>query len=113
MENVKTIILTLLVVLSLFQSYLLSFSSPKFEPINQSDYVQTDWSGTQMTLDKLIFPEQFILHLGNQNHAVAYPETAAFHYLFDNIKQTTFDGFRRINPQAAGLQWDEIRNQYQ
>lgn len=110
MEKIKSVILALLVLLSLFQSFLLTYNSPKFEPINQSDYVQAELSGTQIELDKLIFPDQIVLHSGQPGHTVLYPNTTDYSFILENIKQTTFDGFRRLNLQLAGINWEDVRN---
>jgi regulatory protein YycH of two-component signal transduction system YycFG len=109
MELMKSVALTLLVLLSLLQSYLLSYSSPKYEPINQNDYVQTEVVGTQSTLDKLIFPQQIVIHTGKQGYSVLYPEQPDYTYIFDNLKQTTFDGMRRVNTAITPIDWDKQR----
>lgn len=111
-EHVKSFVLTLLVVLSLVQSYMLSYSSPKFDPIAQSDYVQAELFGNRIEVANLIFPEKIILHTGESTHRIVYPQSSYYKDIMENMKQTTFDGFRRINTQFSRPMWEQIREQY-
>jgi regulatory protein YycH of two-component signal transduction system YycFG len=109
MENVKSVVLTLLVLLSLFQSYLLSYNSPKFEPINQNDYVQAELFGTQVEPDKLIFPDPIVLHTGKQGHTLLYPGTVDYRTVYDGVRQTMFENFRRLSGPASAVNWEDVR----
>jgi regulatory protein YycH of two-component signal transduction system YycFG len=114
MERVKTLLLCALVVTSLLQSYLLAYSNPKLEPINQNDYVQTErLNGTPLELEDLIFPETLVLHFGNQQHSVLYPGDLFYPTILEKVKQRYFEGFRKTNLYAAGVNWDDARNKQQ
>jgi regulatory protein YycH of two-component signal transduction system YycFG len=109
MEKTKTIVLVSLVLASLIQSYLLVFSSPKFEEVNPTGYVKTELIGAQGSIEDLLFPTDIVLHLGDGKHTVLYP---GIHYnlIYQRIKQRTFDGFRRSNTQFLASEWADIRD---
>jgi regulatory protein YycH of two-component signal transduction system YycFG len=113
MEKLKSLTLTILIVGSLWQSYLLAYSTPKFEPIPENDYVQTEPLGRQTELNDLLFPDQVILHLGNQQHSVLYPSTMNYNAILDTIKKRNFDGFRKTTMYLANVNWDTIREKQQ
>ncbi|MDF2960342.1 MAG: YycH family protein [Paenibacillus sp.] len=112
-EKLKSVVLVMLVALSLLQSYYLSYSSPKFDPLVQEEYVKTEPIGTQSVLEELLFPDQVVLHLGNQQHTVLYPDTEAYKRVVENVRQRSLEGLRKTTPSALGLNWDEIRNKQQ
>jgi regulatory protein YycH of two-component signal transduction system YycFG len=93
-EKSKTILLVILVASSLLQSYLLAYHSSNFEPILESDYVETEKVGTQVTLESLFYPQQIVLHEGGGNHSVLYPGHTFFRMIYDKIKVSKFDGIR-------------------
>lgn len=111
MENFKSIALAVLVVASLVQSYLLAFSSPNYDPIIQTEYVETSWDGPQTTLAELTVPDQMIVHFGNDGHTVL-PIGHQFYNMiyYDFLVRRSFDNLRRVNLVAAGINWEEIRN---
>lgn len=115
MEKAKTLVLTVLVILSLFQSYMLGYSTPRPEPTEGEEYVETEMGGTQAELKDVVFPDQIILHYGKSTHTVLYPMPFINHYrnIFDFLKQRTFDGLRKTNVFAANIDWDDIRDNYQ
>lgn len=94
MENIKTLILAVLVAASLVQSYLLAYSSPKFDAIIPTDYVESELQGTQAELSQLLFPADIVLHFGADQHTVLYPNMTFYRMILDVVKQRTFDGIR-------------------
>ncbi|MFE5322326.1 YycH family regulatory protein [Paenibacillus sp. NPDC056579] len=112
-EKVKTGLLVMLVAVSLMQSYFLSYSSPKFDPLEQQDYVKTDPIGTQAKLEDLLFPDQVVLHMGNQVHTVLYPNTAPYNQVLDSVKQRTLSGFRKTTVSALNMNVEEVRGKQQ
>lgn len=109
MEKLKTAVLTLLVMLSLLQSYLLAYSYPQPEQrVIQEEYVKTEMLGTQMSLDEMLFPDHIVVHLGNQQHTVFYPQSRPYTEIFDTVKQRNLDGFRKNNISALGIHWEEV-----
>ncbi|WNR44558.1 YycH family regulatory protein [Paenibacillus roseipurpureus] len=109
-ESLKSILLVLLIGTSLYQSFILaSYSPPKIEPIQQSNYVQTETLGKQLELADMLFPDQFIIHLGNQQHSVLYPNNYYYTRLLENIKQRSFRGFRKTSMYLVNVNWEEVR----
>jgi regulatory protein YycH of two-component signal transduction system YycFG len=113
-ESLKSIMLVILIGFSLYQSFLLaSYSPPKSEPIQQSNYMQTETLGKQSELQDMLFPDQIIVHLGNQQHSVLYPSNYYYTRLLDNIKQRRFDGFRKTTMYLANVNWEDVRTKQQ
>ncbi|GIP35992.1 hypothetical protein J2TS4_52020 [Paenibacillus sp. J2TS4] len=111
MERAKSIALAVLVAASLVQSYLLAYSSPNYDPVNQMEYVDSGLTGPSAALADLILPEQMILHFGNKNHTVL-PYGHQFYNMVYNdvVKQQSFDGLRRSTPSSNYLDWELIRD---
>jgi regulatory protein YycH of two-component signal transduction system YycFG len=114
-EKAKTILLTVLVAVSLVQSYMLGYSSPRLEPLPQGKYVESVLEGTPAELQDLVFPDQIILHYGKKSHTVLYPLPFINHYrnIFDFLKQRSFGGLRKTNVLAADVDWNHIRDNYE
>ncbi|NEW07300.1 hypothetical protein GK047_14935 [Paenibacillus sp. SYP-B3998] len=113
-ERVKSIVLVVLIGFSLYLSFLLaSYNPPKGEPIQQSNYIQTETLGRQSELQDMLFPDQIIVHLGNQQHSVLYPSNYYYTRLLDNIKQRSFNGFRKTTMFLANVNWEEVRTKQQ
>lgn len=108
-ERLKTIVLSLLVASSLFQSYLLVFSEPRHDPVKQNEYVEADKIGTQVSVDELLFPEQIILHSGKDTHTLLYPNTQFYNLIFESLKKRTFDSLRRSSTLTGNVDWEEVR----
>ncbi|MFD0621373.1 YycH family regulatory protein [Paenibacillus sp. GCM10027629] len=111
MEKSKTLILTFLVVLSLVQSYFLSYSMPNFEPIQKSEssYVKTEEMGPEEKIENLVFPEQMVLHLGGGKHTVFSPDYIFYKEIFKRLQGRKFDGFQRTSTHLLDL--SRIRNE--
>jgi regulatory protein YycH of two-component signal transduction system YycFG len=112
MERIKSVVLTVLVIVSLIQSYFLAYSSPKFENVVQTDYVQNEIIGTQAELQDVLFPEQIILHSGNNTHTLLPLSLQFYHMIYDNfLKRKLYDGFRMSDTATLNVNWDVIRKQ--
>ncbi|MNH92321.1 Two-component system YycF/YycG regulatory protein YycH [compost metagenome] len=108
-EKLKTLSLTVLIVASLLQSYLLAYSAPKYDPIPQNDYVQTEALGNQIELNDSLFPDQIIVHMGDRKHSVLYPNSYSYRTILDNVKKRTFAGLRKTTMYLANINWDDVR----
>ncbi|WP_199616950.1 YycH family regulatory protein [Paenibacillus alkalitolerans] len=102
MEKVKTLVLTVLVGASLVQSYLLAYSSPKFDTMIPVDYVESKLEGTQAELSQLLFPKDIVLHFGDDQHTILYPNMTFYQMILDVVKQRTFDGIREAGELPSG-----------
>lgn len=110
-EKGKTVLLFLLVVLSLVQSYFLAYSMPYMEAKvkTELDYVKTELLGTEEEVENLIFPEQLVLHLGDDKHSVFYPSTAFYGIILTKLQGREFKGMQRDSVHS--VDWDEIRSE--
>ncbi|QGQ99839.1 hypothetical protein EHS13_35730 [Paenibacillus psychroresistens] len=112
MERIKSITLTILVLVSLVQSYFLAYSSPKFDNVVQTDYVENEVIGTQAELGDILFPEQIILHSGNSTHTLLPLSLQFYSMVYDDfLKRKFYDGLRRTETSSLDLNWDYIRKQ--
>ncbi|MEX2461635.1 MAG: two-component system activity regulator YycH [Paenibacillaceae bacterium] len=110
MERMKSVILTLLVVISLVQSYFLAYSSPKFDKVVQTDYVQNEVIGTKAEVDDILFPEQVILHSGTNTHTLLPLSQQFYRMIYDDfLKRKLYDGFHQSDISSQNLNWDYIR----
>ncbi|NDI36919.1 YycH family regulatory protein [Chengkuizengella sediminis] len=96
MEKIKSLILTLLVFFSLFQSYLLVYSKPDFNPVNQDEYIDTRLNGSQENVVNMIFPKHMVLHFGDDKHTMVYPNFKFYNDIYEKITQRTFESFRPV-----------------
>lgn len=113
-EKLKSAALALLVLVSLVQSYFLAYSMPSLEAkVNTNqDYVTTEPLGPEEEVKNLIFPEQIVLHRGEDKHTVFYPDNAPYYDLImDLLKGRDFKGFQR---NVIGVvDWDQVRREDQ
>ncbi|MFC5406675.1 two-component system activity regulator YycH [Cohnella soli] len=113
-EKGKSVLLTLLVVLSLVQSYFLAYNTPYKDAKvkSDSDYVKTERLGEEEKADNLVFPEQLIVHLGEDKHTVFYPSTQTFYNLImTKLKLREFKGLQRDSVES--VDWAQIRKEDQ
>ncbi|WP_239615447.1 YycH family regulatory protein [Cohnella mopanensis] len=113
-EKAKSVLLFLLVVISLVQSYSLAYSKPYLEAKvkTEQDYVKTEPLGTELSVDNMIFPEMLVLHLGNDKHTVFYPSTRPYYELIlTKLKIREFKGMQRA--PVNSVDWEQIRQEYQ
>ena len=61
----------------------------------------------------MLFPDQIIVHLGNQQHSVLYPNNYYYTRLLENIKQRSFKGFRKTSMYLVNVNWEEVRTKQQ
>ncbi|WP_051250399.1 YycH family regulatory protein [Paenibacillus harenae] len=109
-EKAKTTVLIVLVALSLLQSYLLAYSMPGLGATVRSDqdYVNAEPMGPAASVESVIFPEELIIHLGDNKHTVIYPGTQFYEMILNQrIQGREFKGFQR-SPSNV-LNWEEIR----
>jgi regulatory protein YycH of two-component signal transduction system YycFG len=108
-EKGKSLLLFLLVVLSLMQSYLLAYSKPFMEAKvkTELDYVKAEPLGKEEEVKNLIFPEQLVMHLGSDKHTVFYPNTQPYYRLIlDKLQSREFKGLQRDSVNS--VDWDRI-----
>lgn len=111
MERLKTIVLTFLVLLSLLQSFFLTYSMPNFdgEKRTAGDYVVTEPMGPEEKVENLIYPEQIILHLGNNEHTLLAPNMTFYTIILNRLQGRSFEGFQKKSSKV--IDWNSIREQ--
>ncbi len=110
-EKVKTFVLIVLVFASLGQSYILAYSTPHFEAINESEYIETQKMGTQEKLENLINPNEIVLHFGEDRHTVLYPDMTFFNLIYNTLKdERAFEGLHVTNNWSKD--WEQYRKNY-
>jgi len=113
-EKGKSILLFLLVVVSLVQSYFLAYSTPYMEAKikTELDYVKTERLGTEEKVENLIFPEQLVIHMGDDKHTVFYPSSQPYYKLIlEKLTSREFKGIQRVSINT--VDWDQIRQEDQ
>ncbi|EXX85354.1 YycH family regulatory protein [Paenibacillus darwinianus] len=110
-ERVKTAALIALVTLSLLQSYLLAYSFPNLGATvtAEQEYIPTETMGQSQKIDQVIFPEDIVLHMGNDRHTVLYPDMTYYKNIYKDISEGEFRSFQRM--RAGGTNWNELRAQ--
>ncbi|CAM4219103.1 two-component system activity regulator YycH [Paenibacillus alkaliterrae] len=111
-ERIKTTALIMLVALSLLQSYLLAYSMPGLGATIRSDqdYVNAEPMGPAASVESVIFPEELIIHLGENKHTVIYPGTQFYEMILNQrIQGREFKGFQRSPVNV--LDWEEVRKE--
>jgi regulatory protein YycH of two-component signal transduction system YycFG len=94
MESAKTLFLVTLVAASLIQSYLLVNSSPNFEESIQTEFVETELTGTQSEMVALVEPQDIVLHYGDNEHVMLYPRMIFYEMIMNIVKQRSFGDLR-------------------
>ncbi|MFC4810110.1 YycH family regulatory protein [Paenibacillus sp. GCM10023250] len=109
-DRAKTAILTVLVVVSLIQSYLLAYSMPGLgvTASPQQGYIPPVTMGEEEQVENVIFPEDMVLHLGKARHTVLYPASNFYNLIFEKIKSREFKGFQRA--AVSAVDWNEVRD---
>lgn len=112
MERIKTILLVILVVASLVQSYFLVYTTPDFEPSIGGEYVEAGFTGTQAKLEDILFPEQIIMHFGDGQHTVLHPIPYIYQYrdIYELLQQRKLGGIQRISNSSLITGWSQIRD---
>lgn len=95
-EKFKTFVLALLVITSLFQSYLLAYNKPDLNLINSPEYVPSELLGDSMTMEQLIQPKDLILHFGEARHTVLYPNEYFFTLIMGNLTNIQLTNIERV-----------------
>lgn len=108
MERLKSWLLIILIATSLLQSYFLAYSKPRLDPINETQYIETQLLGEQRELSQMVYPQYIILHTEAGQHTMLYPKSYFYDLINDKLLHRSFGGFREITRPMSG--WDEMRH---
>lgn len=106
-ESIKSLLLFVLVAASLIQTYMLAYSKPYYEQVDEPEYIQPELIGTRADAMELIYPTDIVLHLGDGQHVVLYPQNVFFNEIFNKIRMRSFGGFRQI--ERIAVDWFTFR----
>jgi len=113
MERLKTALLIGLVALSLVQSYFLVYNFPEIGATvrTEQEYISPEQMGDPLRIDEVLYPEDMVLHLGGDRHAILYPETGYYIRIYDQVTAGEYRGMQRLSRSARD--WDELRRNTQ
>ncbi len=104
-EKLKSIVLVLLVVSSLVESYYLMYRLPGSDTVIRSatNYIKTDYMGPETDVESLIYPDKMIIHMGEDKHTIFYPDSTFYNLIFSLLGGRSFDSFQRRSIQNIDL----------
>lgn len=112
-ERAKTALLIVLVVLSLVQTYFLAYRTPWFGTTTRSeqDYVNTELIGQTSSVESIVYPEELILHLGEDQHTIVYPNTQFYDLIVhQRLANREFKGFQLV--ASAAQDWVQLKRDH-
>jgi len=109
-EKLKSVLLFILVVGSLVQTYMLAYGKAYYEWVEDTEYIQPELIGTRAEAHELIYPNDIVLHLGTGEHVVLHPKNVFYKEIFEKVSVRSFGGFREIDRRS--VDWDLLREQY-
>ncbi|MCQ4087788.1 YycH family regulatory protein [Saccharibacillus sp. JS10] len=107
-EQLKTIALTLLVVVSLVQSYVLIYRLPGTGSVvvSSAGYVRTDEMGKQLNIEDTLYPDRMIVHMGEDKHTIFYPDSSFYKLIYARIQARDFAAFQLQS--VSNEDWEKI-----
>ena len=109
-ERFKSFLLLVLVATSLIQTYLLAYSKPYYELVDEAEYIEPELIGTRVEAADLIYPNDIVLHLGEGEHVVLYPQNVFYEEIFNKVRMRSVGGFRQI--ERRSVDWAALRDQH-
>ncbi|UHA75396.1 YycH family regulatory protein [Paenibacillus sp. 481] len=110
-ERIKSALLAVLVLLSLVQTFLLTYRMPNYDAIVKTpgDYIKAEPLGPEERVENLIFPKQVVLHLGDNKHTILYPDMTFYDYIMSRLQGRSYEGFQSVHIKDED--WTRIREQ--
>ena len=107
-ERLKTAVLTVLVAVSLVQSYLLIYRLPGTGSVvvSSAGYVRTDEMGELRSVEDTLYPDRMIIRMGEDKHTIFYPDSAFYKLIYARIQARDFAAFQ-VQP-VSGADWAKI-----
>lgn len=109
MERLKTYVLTLFVVSSIFMSYVLAFKQPDFQPLQQNKDVETTWISDNYNAIELLAPRKVVIHDGNKQVHISYLKQTAYSEVWNKLGQASFLTMRNADYNPDNL--DQLRTE--
>ncbi|KAA9005160.1 hypothetical protein F4V43_08820 [Paenibacillus spiritus] len=110
-ERVKSWVLLLLVIGSLVESYYLIYRLPGADSavFSATTYIKTDNMGPELKVEDLLYPDQMIIHRGEDRHTLFYPGTTFYNLILGRLKGRSFESFERRS--VSEFDWTRIRKE--
>ncbi|WP_410512896.1 two-component system activity regulator YycH [Paenibacillus sp. BR2-3] len=110
-ERIKSWILALLVLSSLIESYYLIYRLPGSDTavLSKNLYVKTDNMGPEEKVENLLYPDQMIIHMGDNKHTLFYPSSTFYNLILNRLKGRGFESFQRRSVQD--FDWAKLRSE--
>ncbi|WP_339060783.1 two-component system activity regulator YycH [Tepidibacillus marianensis] len=89
-EKIKSILLILLVLNSIVLTWILIYYSPNDGNATISEYLPRFRFGKESSMQEIVQIKQIILHFGNNQHTIIYPESKAYPTFLQEIKKASF-----------------------
>lgn len=109
-ESAKTVLLSLLILLSFILTSVLWSNQPQFQFIEQTEYVQLKPVQTRQ-LEELVTPEAIIFHFGQDRHTKVFANSGQFRNISDDMKKWYFTNLTYY--PLSEEKWEELTRQAQ
>lgn len=86
-EQVKSIVLTVLILTSLVLSGLLWYRSPNVEEINRTDYIPQQLIGESYQLEELVKPRSIVYHPGDGSHLMSFSGDDVYDLITESLPE--------------------------
>ncbi|GGK30201.1 hypothetical protein GCM10010965_23810 [Caldalkalibacillus thermarum] len=106
-ERVKNVVLTLLVLLSLFLSWQLWTYQPRYDYLPPAEFAEPEGLAESKEFHELVKPHLIVHHLGDDQHSVSYPHTFSYNVIQGRLKDCELKPVRLIE-QNQYADWQEL-----
>lgn len=106
-ENIKSILLTLLVILSLVLTWSLWTYQPRLDEVKNPDIIKDVNIGLEKDAVRLILPQKILFH--KEHHTYGTIEGSEIGRITSNLRQWSFDEFIDLSPKARNESIDFIQ----
>lgn len=87
-ETLKSILLVSLILLSLYQSWVLAYRVPEFDTATPTNYVKPEKIGEDRTMTDIVKPYRMIVHHGGgEGQSVSYPNTPFYNMIMKTLSE--------------------------
>lgn len=92
MENIKSIVLTLLIFNSILLTWMIWTYQPEYRVLEESDYIRSERIGEERSLLDVIFPEKIVIHEDDQNYWI-HPADGAYESILEQLRNVQLEYF--------------------
>ncbi|MDQ0339308.1 regulatory protein YycH of two-component signal transduction system YycFG [Caldalkalibacillus uzonensis] len=111
-EQVKNVLLALLVLLSLFLSWQLWTYQPRYDYLPPAKFDEPEGLADRREFHELIKPHMIVHHLGEEQYTVSYPDTFSYNVIQRKMKEWELQPIRLLERERYA-DWQELFYQEQ